>query len=146
MGIEDEIREIGERLHDRSDVVAEKISSLAGRGAEQVVGPLFALMRKVNPIVSNDGVTIVALNADVKEVLGDPARFTVGLYGPKMEAITGPFILGVDDTPLYHHDHAAMDRAVRAEDLPAIANRTYGAARELVSAARAEAGEIDLVT
>ena len=69
-------------------------------------------MRKHKPIVQTKELTVVALAEDVKEVLGDPKRFTAGLYGPKMEAVTGPFILGVDDTPLYHHDHAAMDRAV----------------------------------
>lgn len=146
MGIEDEIREIGERLRDRSEAAAEKIASLAGRGADQAAGPLFALMRRFKPIVSSDKVTIVALNEDVKEVLGDPARFTAGLYGPKMEAVTGPFILGVDDTPLYHHDHAAMDRAVRAQDMPRVGDETYGAARELVDSARAQAGEIDTVS
>ena len=62
-----------------------------------------------------------------------------------MEAVTGPFILGVDDTPLYHHDHAATDRAVRPQDLPEIADETYAAARELVGAARAEGEAIDMV-
>ena len=64
-------------------------------------------------------------------MLGDPERFTAGLYGPKMEAVTGPFILGVDDTPLYHHDHAAMDRAVR--------KRGHAAARRRDARLRARA-------
>ncbi|MGH2841451.1 MAG: cytochrome P450 [Solirubrobacteraceae bacterium] len=143
MGLDDEIRE---RLRNQVDSITEDIANLAGKVADQMAGPSFALMRKYNPIISNGDVTVVALNEDVREVLGDPARFTAGLYGPKMEAVTGPFILGVDDTPLYHHDHAAMDRAVRAEDLPGIGQQTYAAARELVDAARADAGEIDLVT
>ncbi len=72
-------------------------------------------------------------------------RFTAHLYGPKMEAITGPFILGVDDTPLYHHDHAAMDRAVTRDDLPRLASSMYEVANELVSERRDE-GEIDVVS
>jgi len=143
MGLDDEIRE---RLRDSADSVAEDVAGLGGRVADQTAGRTFALMRRLNPIVSNGEVTVVTLNDDVREVLGDPARFTAGLYGPKMEAVTGPFILGVDDTPLYHHDHAAMDRAVRADDLPQIAGQTYAAARELVEAARAGEGKIDLVT
>jgi len=143
MGLEDEIHELREKLRDESEVVAEKLGNLAGRVADKVAGPAFAQMRKHKPIISNDEITIVALHADVKEVLGDPERFTAGLYGPKMEAITGPFILGVDDTPLYHHDHAAMDRAVRADDLPHLAEETYSAARALVADAD---GEIDVVT
>jgi len=146
MGLDDEIREIGERLRDAPDRVAETIANMAGRVSDKAAGPAFALMRKRKPIISTDAVTIVSLHEDVTEVLGDPERFTAGLYGPKMEAVTGAFILGVDDTPLYHHDHAAMDRAVRAEDLPALAEQTYGAARELVQAARADAGEIDTVS
>jgi len=62
-----------------------------------------------------------------------------------MEAVTGPFILGVDDTPLYHHDHAAMDRAVTREDMPVLAERMYAAAQELV-ALRRDDGEIDVVS
>ena len=102
-------------------------------------------MRKHKPIISTKTTTVVALAEDVKEVLGDPARFTAGLYGPKMEAVTGPFILGVDDTPLYHHDHAAMDRAVRREDMPVLGDKMLGYARELV-ATGVEAGEIDVVS
>ncbi|MDX6683462.1 MAG: hypothetical protein QOG94_3501, partial [Solirubrobacteraceae bacterium] len=104
MGIDDEIRE---RFKDRADKLAEEVSSLAGQVADKTAPSLFRFMRKFKPILATDAVVVVALAEDVKEVLGDPARFTAGLYGPKMEAVTGPFILGVDDTPLYHHDHAA---------------------------------------
>jgi cytochrome P450 len=137
------IDEIRERIHDEQDVVAEKIASLTGQIAGEAAGPAFALMRRFNPIVQNDELTIVALNEDVKEVLGDPGRFTIALYAPKMEAVTGPFILGIDDTPLYQHDHAAMDRAVRGEDLPKLGDDTYAAAREAVSGA---GGEIEVIS
>ncbi|HVF77047.1 MAG TPA: cytochrome P450 [Solirubrobacteraceae bacterium] len=146
MGIVDEIREAGERLGDKKDELTEKVSDLVGVLADSNADESFAVMRKVDPIVSlSGGVTVVALNEDVKEVLGDPARFTAHLYGPKMEAVTGPFILGVDDVPLYHHDHAALDRAVTREDLPAMAQRMYETAQGLV-AARRDDGEIDVVT
>src|SRR3954451_971865 len=60
-----------------------------------------------------------------------------------MEAVNRPFILGVDDTPLYHHDHAAMDRAVRKEDMPLLGDAMLGYARELIKAAD---DEIDVVS
>jgi cytochrome P450 len=140
MGIDDEIRE---RFKDRADKLAEEVSSLAGQVADKAAPPLFKFMRNHKPILSTPAVTVVTLSEDVKEVLGDPHRFTAGLYGPKMEAVTGPFILGVDDTPLYHHDHAAMDRAVRPEDMPGLGDAMLGFSRELVAAA---GDEIDVVT
>lgn len=146
MGVLDEIKQAGEQLGGERDKLTERISDLAGQLADRGSAEGFELMRRHNPIVSlPGGITIVALNEDVKEVLGDPARFTAGLYGPKMEAVTGPFILGVDDVPLYHHDHAAMDRAVTREDLQVLASRMYETAQGLV-AARREDGEIDVVS
>lgn len=140
MGIADEIRE---RFADASDKLAEEVANLFGQVADKSAPHLFRYMRDHKPIISTDALTVVALAEDVKEVLGDPARFTAGLYGPKMEAVTGPFILGVDDTPLYHHDHAAMDRAVRREDMGPLGDAMLGYARELVAAAGD--GEIDVV-
>jgi cytochrome P450 len=140
MGLDDEIRE---RFKDASDKLAEEVSSLAGGVADKAAPGLFRFMRKHKPIIATKEVTVVALAEDVKEVLGDPERFTAGLYGPKMEAVTGPFILGVDDTPLYHHDHAAMDRAVRRDDMPLLGDAMLGYARDLVAVA---GDEIDVVT
>ena len=146
MGILEEIREVGARLGDERDKLTEKVSDLVGQLADRGSAEGFALMRDHHPILQlPGGVTIVALHEDVIEVLGDPARFTAHLYGPKMEAITGPFILGVDDTPLYRHDHAAMDRAVTREDLPRLAASMYETAQELVDARRPD-GEIDVVS
>ena len=140
MGLDDEIRE---RFKDASDKLAEEISNMVGQVVDKRAPGFFAFMRKHKPIISAGETTIVALAEDVKEVLGDPDRFTAGLYGPKMVAVTGPFILGVDDTPLYHHDHAAMDRAVRREDMPLLGDAMLGYARELVAASD---GEIDVVS
>ncbi len=146
MGIVDEIKQAAEKLGDQKDKLTEKVSDLAGVLADKGSAEGFELMRRTDPILSlPGGLTIVALHEDVVEVLGDPARFTADLYGPKMEAVTGPFILGVDDVPLYHHDHAAMDRAVTREDLPLLAERMYETAQGLV-AARREHGDIDVVS
>jgi cytochrome P450 len=144
MGIVNEIREVAERLRDDADRVVEAVSEVVGRVADGAAVPAFAALRRHDPIVTAGPTTIVTLNEDVKEVLGDPARFTVGLYAPKMTAITGPFILGAEDTSLYDHDHAALDRAITREDMPRLAGAMYDAAHELVSARRAD-GEIDVV-
>lgn len=144
MGVVDDIRQAVERLRDDRDRAAAAVSDVVGRLGDRAAGPTFAAMRRHNPIVTAGPVTIVTRNDDVREVLGDSERFTVDHYGPKMVAITGPFILGVDDTPLYRHDHAALDRAITAEDMPRLAEATYRAARELV-AARLAGGAIDVV-
>ena len=145
MGFVDEIKEAVERLRDDKDRAIEAVSEAVGSVADRTAGDTFAQLRRHDPIVSAGPTTVVTLNADVKEVLGDPKRFTVHLYGPKMTAITGPFILGLDESPLYDHDHAAMDRAVRSEDLPRLGNAMYDAARDLV-APNLPDGEIDVVS
>ena len=145
MGVIDEIRELGAKLGHEKDLLTERITDRVAQIADAESNESFAIMRRLDPIVSAGPITIVTLAEDVKEVLGDPARFTAQLYGPKMEAITGPFILGVDETPLYDHDHAAMDRAVVREDLPRLARSMYEKANELVSERRDE-GEIDVVS
>jgi cytochrome P450 len=145
VGIVDELREIGERLREDKDRLVEAVTDLTGRLADGTAGETFAVMRRMHPILCAGSITVVALNEDVKEVLGDPARFTVELYTPKTEAVTGPFILGLDDTPVYRHDHAALDRAVTRDDLPRLAGAMYDAANELVSERRAD-GEIDVVS
>jgi cytochrome P450 len=145
MGIVDEIREVAERLRDDKDRAVEAVSEAVGALADRTAGATFAQLRRHDPIVTAGPTTIVTLNQDVKEVLGDPARFTVHLYGPKMTAITGPFILGIDESPLYDHDHAAMDRAVTHEDLPRLGDTLYRAARELVAPYLPD-GEIDVVS
>ncbi len=144
MGIVEQIKEVAERLSEDKDRAAEAVSEIVGRFADRASGPAFEALRRHNPILASGSTTIVTLNEDVKEVLGDPARFTVDLYGPKMTAITGPFILGVDDTPLYHHDHAAMDRAVTRADMPRLSDRMYEIACEYVASGLQE-GELDVV-
>jgi cytochrome P450 len=80
---------------------------------------------------------------DVREVLGDHAYFTVPMYEPKMAEITGPFILGLDDTELYRHDHKALRAVIRSDDLPRLADTTIVAARERLASAN---GQIDVVS
>ena len=106
-------------------------------------GHILAGLRRVRPIVATRRFGVVTRADDVREVLSDHRSFTVALYEPKMEELTGPFILGLDDTALYRHDHAALRAAMRSEDIPEIADATLAAARERMSAA---SGRIDVVS
>jgi cytochrome P450 len=126
----------------------------AGRakaGASGVVSRLLAdnsmhilrPVRRFRPIVATGRFAVVTRADDVREVLRDHEHFTVAMYEPRMEAITGPFILGLDDTPLYRHDHAALRAAIRPDDLPAVADATLTAARARLAAAD---GRVDVVS
>lgn len=135
MRLIDEIEEAAERLGRDVKRVAEEGSDILGRFVGDHAEAVFAQLRRHHPIVSTHGFAIVTLAEDVRAVLSDHANFTVALYEPKMVAITGPFILGLDDTPLYRHDHAALRAAIRPDDLPALEQLVLAAARERVAAA-----------
>ena len=107
------------------------------------LGPVLAVLRRVHPIVAVGNNAMVTRADDVRAVLRDHDHFTVSHYAPKMAAASGPFILGLDDTELYRRDHAALRAAIRAEDVPALADATLSAARERVAAA---GSSIDVVS
>ena len=135
MSILDEIEDVVQRTREDA---SEAFGRLVGRAAK----PVLEQMRRHRPILKAGSYVIVTLAEDVRAVLGDHEHFTVELYEPKMEAITGPFFLGLDDTPLARHDEAAMRAAVRADDMAAIGTLVLEAARGQVGAAN---GSIDVV-
>ena len=100
-------------------------------------------LRRHRPIFATRRFAVITRAADVREVLSNHEAFTVELYAAKMTDITGPFILGLDDTALYRHDHGALRSAIRPDDLPAIGETMLAAARERV--ASASGGELDVV-
>ena len=145
MRIIDEIKELGARLGHEKDRVTERVSDLVTQLAQSEANETFAIMRRLDPIVSvGPTTTIVALDEDVREVLGDPARFTTQAYASKLEAVTGPFMVGLDDAARHDHDRAALERAVTREDFPRLASATYATARRAVAEPR-YGREIDVV-
>src|SRR5215211_3229828 len=107
------------------------------------IRPVLAVLRRVRPILVVGNNAMVTRADDVRAVLRDHEHFTVSHYAPKMTAASGPFILGLDDTPLYRRDHAALRAAIRSEDVPALADATLSAARARIAAA---GGRIDVVS
>jgi cytochrome P450 len=83
-------------------------------------------------MLSTPAFGLVTRADDVREVLADDEHFGVPAYNERMTEISGPFILGLGDTDLYRHDHQALRAAIRAEDLPEIAERTLATARERI--------------
>ena len=92
--------------------------------------PLFTLLRWLRPVIATRRFGVVTRADDVRDVLADFAHFGVPAYNEKMMAISGPFILGLDDTPLYRHDHRALRAAIRREDSDGLAQRTLSTARD----------------
>jgi cytochrome P450 len=104
---------------------------------------VFAVLRRVRPMIATRRYGLVTRADDVRAVLADHTRFTVAHYEPKMTSITGPFILGLDDTPLYRRDHAALRAAIRAEDVERLGQTTLTEARRRVAGAH---GHIDVIS
>ncbi|MBJ7520611.1 MAG: cytochrome P450 [Solirubrobacteraceae bacterium] len=143
MTLVDELSDLVDDVRDEAGRAAEHAADLAARALDRYSLDAIRGLRRHRPIIAGRSVAIVTRADDVREVLADHEAFTVALYAPKMEALTGPFILGLDDTPLYRHDHAALRAAVRAEDLPAVDDAVLASARERIADAGAE---LDIVS
>jgi len=81
--------------------------------------PIFALLRRLKPILVLPKIAIVTKHEDCLQVLSYPTIFNVP-YTPKFAELCdgGGFFLGWDDTPEYTRDVSNMRLVVRREDLP----------------------------
>lgn len=102
--------------------------------------PLMRFLRRRPPMKLPGVGWFVTRHVDVCEVLARDQHFPV-VYGPKMEAVTGPFFLGMNDPP-YEHEKSAVRAAVLDEDLARIARVSRARADELVADAH---GRIDAI-
>jgi cytochrome P450 len=112
----------GEALdRELASVEQEVMAFLDGLKAHviQYPEPLFALLRKVKPILIVKEFALVTRFEDVQEVLARDEVFQV-TYGEKMRVITGgnDFFLGMQDSPAYTRDVAHMRSVFRREDVP----------------------------
>jgi cytochrome P450 len=143
-----------ELTHDVLDLVdrelakvqSETMSFLDGLKAHliQHPEPIFAILRRIKPIVLIKNFALVTRFDDVQEVLARDDVFLV-TYGEKMRVITGGenFFLGMQNSPEYTRDVSHMSSVVRREDIPdRIAPFVQKTASDLV----AEAGsQLDVV-
>jgi cytochrome P450 len=107
--------------------------------------PLFALLRKLKPVLVIHDIAIVTRYADVLAVLGDDDAFGVEPYGVKMRALAGEFILGLDDSLQYEREVSILRLAAPRSDIPALAGFVTQAAEQLVAEAAAGDGLLDVV-
>ncbi len=105
--------------------------------------PLFMLLRRARPVLLIHDIAIVTRYTDVVAVLGDGESFGVEPYGAKMRALTGDFILGLDDSVRYERAVSILRLAAPRTDLPALAAFTDQTAEALVGQG-ASTGRIDV--
>jgi cytochrome P450 len=101
--------------------------------------PIFALLRRLQPILVVRDLALVTRYDDVQEVLGRDDVFDVP-YAEKMELITSGenFFLGMRNTPRYTRDSSNMRIAVRRDDVGSlVAPLVQRTAEEIVAHAGA---------
>jgi cytochrome P450 len=93
------------------------LSSIKQYAAEHPAA-VFAILRRLQPILVRDGLVLVTRFDDVIEVLARDDVFDVP-YAEKMRLITDGegFFLGMADSPRYERDHTNMRMVVRRDDI-----------------------------
>jgi cytochrome P450 len=130
-----------------AQVKDETMSFLEGIKAHltQYPEPIFAILRRIKPILLFENYALVTRFNDVQEVLARDEVFQV-TYGQKMMKVTGGenFFLGMQNSPEYTRDVSHMRSVVRREDIPGrIAPFVQKTATDLVAAA---GKQLDVVT
>lgn len=124
--------------------LATFIASIKTYAAEHPAA-VFAILRRLQPILVRQGVVLVTRFDDVRQVLARDDVFDVP-YAEKMRLITDGenFFLGMPDSPRYTRDQANMRLVVRREDIGAsIAPFVRATAEALVGQA---GGRLDAVS
>jgi cytochrome P450 len=107
--------------------------------------PLFAVLRRVKPILIVKGFALVTRYADVEEVLSRDDVFQV-TYGDKMKVVGDGqnFFLGMQSSPEYERDQTHMRAVIRRSDIPAIVAPFVATTAESLVAA--SGGNLDVVS
>ena len=118
-----------ELTHEVLDSVDRELAKVQGEAMSFLEGikahltrypePIFAILRRIKPILVVKNFALVTRFEDVEEVLARDDVFLV-TYGEKMRVVTGgeDFFLGMQDSPEYTRDVSHMRSVVRREDIP----------------------------
>jgi cytochrome P450 len=139
----DELEEIADRVGDDAHRRLEATVELLERHAREHPQPLFALLRRVRPVLLVHGVAIVTQYDDVVEVLRRDESFSVEPYRGAMTHLAGDFILGMDDSPAYERDVSILRLAAPRSDMARLGEFVSDTANALVAEA-AQTGRVDL--
>jgi cytochrome P450 len=120
--------ECGELTHDVLESVERELTKVESEATSFLDGlkahliqypePIFALLRRIKPILLVKNYALVTRFEDVQEVLARDEVFLV-TYGEKMKVVTGGenFFLGMQNSPEYTRDVSHMRSVVRREDI-----------------------------
>src|SRR5580693_8870542 len=135
---------VDRELANMKDEVTSFFSAIKAH-LTQYPEPIFAILRRIKPILLFENYALVTRFEDVQEVLARDDVFLV-IYGQKMMQVTGGenFFLGMQNSPEYTRDVSHMRSVVRREDIPGrIAPFVQKTATDLVAAA---GKQLDVVT
>jgi cytochrome P450 len=106
--------------------------------------PVFAVLRRLAPVLIVKNTALVTRYEDVQEVLARDNVFQV-TYKEKMEVIGdgANFFLGMQNSPEYERDQSHMRTVIRRQDLPQLVQPLVAKTAESLVAA--SAGSIDVV-
>ncbi len=106
--------------------------------------PVFAVLRRVKPVLIFKNTALVTRFEDVQEVLSRDNVFQV-TYKDKMEVIGdgGNFFLGMQNSPEYERDQSHMRTVIRRQDLPLLVQPFVAQTAE--SLVLGSGGRIDVV-
>jgi cytochrome P450 len=102
---------------------------------------VFAVLRRVRPVLVLRGTTVITRNADIKVALTSDADITMTTNGPP-PILDAPFVLHMDKSPRYDHEIGILRRVVLRSDLPRVAALARDEAERQVAQAK---GQIDVV-
>ena len=139
----DAVSEIEQQLQTEQQSIMAFLDQLK-QHTIQYPEPIFAVLRRVKPILIVKNFALVTRFEDVQEVLMRDEIFQV-TYGEKMRIVTGgrDFFLGMQDSPEYTRDVSNMRSVMRREDIPGRA--VPFVAKQAQSLVDAAGAEIDIV-
>lgn len=147
MGIIDELEGEFKAIESRVEGIAKSIESRLAQKFQTTLQnePLgvFAVLRKLQPILDTKSFTLLTRFDDVEEVLSRNAVFTVKPYVPKMDPSLGVFMLDRDDTVYNQRDKGIMRALIQQSDMENVGTLAGKLARDEL--ARASGAAFDVV-
>jgi cytochrome P450 len=146
MGIIDELEGDFKALESRVEGIAKSIESRLAQKFQTALQnePLgvFALLRRLQPILDTKNFTLLTRFDDVEEVLSRNAIFTVNPYVPKMDPSLGVFMLDRDDTVYNQRDKGIMRALIQQSDMDGVGALARDFARREIERAAGPAFDV----